>query len=142
MGQEEYANFQQDLNQIEDESFRRLEDFLNNLSPNIHCPLESNDFLINNNLALISGIVIFITGYFFIKSKFLNSSEIETSPLTSNSSVEQEIQTRLDNEENLDDILKQILTKEEYDQYQAELLNPANDFSENLQVIFDSFNLF
>ncbi len=32
---------------------------------------------------------------------------------------------------------KNIFTEEEYEQYQAELLDADNDFSQNLQDIFD-----
>ena|ERR1700682_1903371 len=46
---------------------------------------------------------------------------------------------QLDNEGEFDEIFKQILTEEEYKQYQAELLDADNDFSQNLQDIFDLF---
>lgn len=127
--------------------------------------------LLNNDLisiCLISGIVCLTTGY-FIKYKFLNSSLIETpnSPPTFNFSLDQlkeienqsqveshkkgtldqlkelkELKENLDNEGEVKDILKRRLTKEEYEQYQAELLDPDNDFSQNLQDIFDKIENF
>lgn len=127
--------------------------------------------LLNNDLitiCLISGIVCLTTGY-FIKYKILNSTNIETpnSPPTFNFSLDQlkeienqsqvesykkgtldqlkelkELKENLDNEGEVKDILKRRLTKEEYEQYQAELLDPDNDFSQNLQDIFDKLDNF
>jgi hypothetical protein len=62
----------------------------------------------------------------------------------------QELQDILDNEnllyqetqDQLDQAFRDYLTDEGYDQYQAELENPDNDFSENLQNIFDNLDIF
>ena len=119
-------------------------------------------YIINNDLVyiyLISGIIIITTGC-FIKSYFY-STVIETpnSPPTFNFSLDQlkeieiqseqethkklsleqskELEDILDNEGDLNEFVKNIFTEEEYEQYQAELLDADNDFSQNLQDIFD-----
>jgi hypothetical protein len=129
------------------------------------------NYLINNllnnelvSICLISGIVCLTTGY-FIKS-YLDSTHFQTpnSPPTFNFRLDQlkeienqsqeesnknlsldqlkQLEERLDNEGEFDDLFKEILTEEEYKQYQEELLDPENDFSQNLQDIFDNFDNF
>ena len=73
-----------------------------------------------------------------------NEGEYETPNLPLKITTEQnkEVQDILDNEGELDDYFKQIFTTEEYNQYKAELLHPENDFSQNLQDIFDNFDIF
>lgn len=55
--------------------------------------------------------------------------------------IEQLIQNTLDNEGDLDAVLKNILNKKDYEIYQAELQNPDFDFSDYLQDIFDNMQV-
>jgi len=113
-----------------------------------------NNDLVFYSLFISSGVLLtglFIKSYFYptvIETPYSPPTfnltlqqlrEIETPPLPSNSSLVQDI---LDNEGDFNDIFKDILTEEEYNQYQTELLDPDNDFSENLQAIFDSLDIF
>jgi hypothetical protein len=124
--------------------------------------LIDNDYVI---YSLCTVSVCLIAGY-FIKSRFLNSTVTETpnSPPTFYISLDQlkeieiqseqenqpkltdgqldEIEDTLDNDGQLNDIFKKIFTKEEYEQYQRELLDPEIDFSDNLQAIFDNYDIF
>jgi hypothetical protein len=118
-----------------------------------------NDYVIYGLIATTVGFI----GYKFISS-YAISTPIQTpnSPPTFNLTLDQlkeieiqseqethklslnqlkELKDRLDNEEELDDILKNILTEEQFKLYQAELLDPKNDFSDNLQDIFDNLNI-
>jgi hypothetical protein len=123
--------------------------------------------LIDNDVivySLCTVTICLITG-FYIKSYFYSSIiEIPNSPPTFNFSLDQlkeienqseqeshkelsveqieELEDKLDKEEELDDIFKEILNEEEFKQYQSELLNPDVDFSDNLQDIFDKYDLF
>jgi|SRR5579864_692261 len=119
--------------------------------------------LINNDIifySLCTVTVCLITG-FYIKSYFYSSIiEIPNSPPTFNLSLDQlkqiekqseqelsveqmeELEDKLDKEEELDEIFKEILNEAEFKQYQSELLNPDVDFSDNLQDIFDKYDLF
>jgi hypothetical protein len=126
------------------------------------------NFIDNNlivySLCTISGLII--TG-FYIKYYFYSTPVINTSysPPTFNISLDQlkeieiesekkardkfaqELQDILDNEnlpyqetqDQLDQVFKDYLTEEGYDQYRSELENVDNDFSEIIQDIFDIF---
>lgn len=127
-------------------------------------------YLLDNNYviyALFTSTVGFM-GYLIIKSYFYSSIiDSPNSPQTFKLSPEllkecqeildnegeyeipnlspelnKEVQDTLDNEGELDDFLKNIFSEEEYNQYKEELLYPENDFSQNLQDIFDNFDIF
>lgn len=116
--------------------------------------------LFNNDLIyiyLISGIVILTTGY-FLKS-YLTSTIIETpnSPPTFNFTLQKlkEIEETFDRTElgspvtldekvqdKLDPNLTNILSQENYDQYQQVMDKLHLDFGNELQVIFNNLDLF
>jgi hypothetical protein len=112
--------------------------------------------LLNNDLILIglcSISVCLITGYCI--NYYFSPIVISTSysPPTFNISLDElkeiEIQSEQETDKNLsvdtrelEDLLKEIFTEEEYNQYQAEMLVADNDFSQNLQDIFDAIDIF
>jgi hypothetical protein len=108
--------------------------------------------LLNNDLVsicLISGIVCLTTGY-FIKTKFLNSSVIETpnSPITFNFNQDQlkEIQGILDRgdkldkeiEDKLDKDLQTIMGEEDYAKFTQEIQEIEDEFTNELQELFNN----
>jgi hypothetical protein len=126
------------------------------------------NFIDNNlivySLCTISGLIItgFYIKYYFYSTPVINTSyspptfnislddlkEIEIqSQQEANDKLDQLLQEVFDNDgyidqDKLNQVLKNILGDEDYEHYQAELQDADNDFSQIIQDIFDSFDLF
>jgi len=65
MGNEDHAQFTQEIQQLEDEFTNQLPELLNNEFVNIHCPLESTDLYFNSSILELIDIITNLISHFY-----------------------------------------------------------------------------
>jgi hypothetical protein len=64
MGEENYEQFNQEIQGIQDEFFNELRLILDNI-PDIHCPLESTDLYFNTSILELINIITNLISHFY-----------------------------------------------------------------------------